>query len=275
MGTVLLVLIDLACLLASGTARENAAWEPGLEARVDAIERNFEAELQQAEDRMRSELEQMKGELERMGGRLDRCEAGSAALGHEMVVTVIERDSGQPRVEPADFDVGDLGARAQLQREEGQLQTNEATKASVLTTTEENTAQRQCEQRVAVIEAKVSSIEAELQTQDVAGMVKNETASFADTHRRLQQEEQCRGAGMQTMLLTCCPAGGGIDGGHRRQLQGGCSGFPATCSAECAELFVQYYEGCQSIIVAMHAGSGEGRVGWLLQHVRGGRRGDG
>ena len=107
---------------------------------------------------------------------------------------------------------------------------------------QENTAQQQdCEQRVAAIEAKVTTIETELQEQDVAGLVKNETAAFAahmrglETHRRLQQEEQCQGEAMQAMLAACCPTGGG-GGQHRRQLQGGCSGFPASCSAECADL---------------------------------------
>ena len=68
MGTVLLVLVALA----NGTARGNIAGEPGLETRVDAIERKFEAELQPAEDRIRSELRNeltgMKGELKRLGG---------------------------------------------------------------------------------------------------------------------------------------------------------------------------------------------------------------
>ena len=58
---------------------------------------------------------------------------------------------------------------------------------------------------------------------------------------------------MQAMLAACCPSagGGGGGGGHRRLQVEGCSGFPATCSTECAELFVGYYEGCQSIITAM------------------------
>ena len=80
MGTVLLVLVALA----NGTARGNIAGEPGLETRVDAIERKFEAELQPAEDRIRSELRNeltgMKGELKRLGGRLDRCKSATCVL---------------------------------------------------------------------------------------------------------------------------------------------------------------------------------------------------
>ena len=55
-------------------------------------------------------------------------------------------------------------------------------------------------------------------------------------------------------LTACCPAGGGGgSSGHRRGLQGGCSGFPASCSVECAELFVEYYGVCQDLITAMPA----------------------
>ena len=84
-------------------------------------------------------------------------------------------------------------------------------------------------------------------TEDVAGIragVEQSAAGIASfteyieqqhARRRLQHEEQCRGAGMQTMLATCCPDGGG---GHRRELQGsgrGCTAFPDTCSAACAQ----------------------------------------
>ena len=162
--TRLVALAALLCAGAAGTGT-SAAGEPGLETRVDALERRFTAELRQAEDRMAGELTEMKGELERMGARLDSCEAETATFG----------------------------------------------------------------QAVAVIESK----------------------------RRLQDEARCQGAEMQAMLSACCSGGGGGGGGggqHRRELQGGCSGFPASCSVECAALFGPYYESCQAIIVAMPAG---------------------
>ena len=74
------------------------------------------------------------------------------------------------------------------------------------------------------------------------------------THRRTQEATDCQGDAMQAMLTACCPAGGGAGNGHRRELQGGCSGFPASCSSECADLFVRYYEACQDMIAAMAAG---------------------
>ena len=74
------------------------------------------------------------------------------------------------------------------------------------------------------------------------------------THRRTQEATDCQGDAMQAMLTACCPAGGGAGNGHRRELQSGCSGFPASCSSECADLFVRYYEACQDMIAAMAAG---------------------
>ena len=74
--------------------------------------------------------------------------------------------------------------------------------------------------------------------------------------RRLQEADTCQGAGLRPMLAGCCaadaadPAGGG--GGHRRT-QTGCTGFPTSCSATCAPLLVEYYEGCQGIVEAMEA----------------------
>ena len=114
--------------------------------------------------------------------------------------------------------------------------------------------------RVAAVEAGVAAIEAERKQEggEVASLVKAETASLVehigrvDKHRRMQEAAQCQG---EAMLAACSPAGGGGAGnGHRRQLQGGCSGFPASCSSERADLFVQYYEVCQGMITAMAAG---------------------
>ena len=74
-----------------------------------------------------------------------------------------------------------------------------------------------------------------------------------ESRRRMQDEARCQGAGATAMLAACCPAAGGR-GGHRRGLHGqGCAAFPAVCSSGCSALFVEYYEGCQSIIVAMPA----------------------
>ena len=88
------VLLAVVALIAGGSAVA-VAGEPSLEARVDAVGRKFEAELLQAEGRMRSELEQMKGELKRMGGRLDRCESATAATSSELEID----DSGGQRVD--------------------------------------------------------------------------------------------------------------------------------------------------------------------------------
>ena len=81
-----------------------------------------------------------------------------------------------------------------------------------------------------------------------------QAVAVIESKRRLQDEARCQGAPMQAMLAACCPDGRGAGGQHRRELQGGCTGFPASCSAECAALFVEYYEGCQGLIAAMPAG---------------------
>ena len=127
-----------------------------------------------------------------------------------------------------------------------------------------HTSNRTCwRSRVTAVEAGVAAIEAERKREggEVASLVKAETASLVehmervDKHRRMQEAAQCQGEAMQAMLAACCPAGGGGAGNrHRRQLQGGCSGFPASCSAECSVLFVQYYGSCQELIATMPAG---------------------
>ena len=81
------MLVALACL--AGTAGASTLGGAGIEARVDAIERKFAAELRQAEDRMSSELNQMRGELGQMGSRLDQCET---AAFHEAATATIERE---------------------------------------------------------------------------------------------------------------------------------------------------------------------------------------
>jgi hypothetical protein len=66
--------------------------------------------------------------------------------------------------------------------------------------------------------------------------------------RRMQEETLCKGAGLTTMLATCCPSQGG--NGHRRFLQEvqGCDALPTTCPVACAPLFIEYFERCQGII---------------------------
>ena len=96
------------------------------------------------------------------------------------------------------------------------------------------------------MEARLDSCEAETATFGQA-------VAVIDSRRRVQAEARCQGHGLQTMLSACCLAGTGGGGGHRRELQDGCSGFPASCSTECADLFVEYYGGCQDIIATMPA----------------------
>ena len=76
---------------------------------LNSILQPFEAELQQAEERMRIELRtelayelaEMKGELKRLGGRLDRCESATAtSSGLEI------DDSGGQKV---DLDLDEFG----------------------------------------------------------------------------------------------------------------------------------------------------------------------
>jgi hypothetical protein len=68
--------------------------------------------------------------------------------------------------------------------------------------------------------------------------------------RRVREETLCRGEGLTTMLSACCSSQGGEGKGHRRflQLVEGCDALPATCSATCAPLFVEYFEGCRGVI---------------------------
>eukprot|EP01052_Picozoa_sp_SAG31_P027960 SAG31_NODE_2660_length_5284_cov_14.800000_1_plen_641_part_10 len=79
-----------------------------------------------------------------------------------------------------------------------------------------------------------------------------ETSPFlsAMEHRRMQDEETlCRGSGMLAMFASCCPSSSDR-GGHRRSAQSaeGCDSLPPTCSTSCAPLFIDYVEGCQSIV---------------------------
>eukprot|EP01051_Picozoa_sp_SAG22_P005929 SAG22_NODE_370_length_11576_cov_83.771456_4_plen_2189_part_00 len=68
--------------------------------------------------------------------------------------------------------------------------------------------------------------------------------------RRLQEEETlCRVSGLIAMFSACCPSSGD-SGGHRRFMQSvqGCDTLPSTCSATCAPLFIECFEGCQGVI---------------------------
>eukprot|EP01050_Picozoa_sp_SAG11_P041646 SAG11_NODE_18774_length_481_cov_2.130890_1_plen_113_part_01 len=65
--------------------------------------------------------------------------------------------------------------------------------------------------------------------------------------RRMQEDALCRRSGLTVMLEACCPSGFTMGNGHRiLQLTEGCDALPETCSASCAPLFIEYFEGCQS-----------------------------
>eukprot|EP01050_Picozoa_sp_SAG11_P018468 SAG11_NODE_2795_length_2960_cov_11.196435_1_plen_488_part_00 len=67
--------------------------------------------------------------------------------------------------------------------------------------------------------------------------------------RRMQEDALCRGSGLAAMFEACCPSGSVAGNGHRiLQLIEGCDTLPQTCSASCAPLFIEYFEGCQGII---------------------------
>ena len=101
---------------------------------------------------------------------------------------------------------------------------------------------------------ELGRMEARLDSCETDTATTGHAVAVIEGRRRVQEAARCQGEGMQTMLTACCPAGGGGRGGqHRRGLQGGCSGFPASCSAECAELFVEYYEVCQDTIALLLA----------------------
>jgi hypothetical protein len=78
------------------------------------------------------------------------------------------------------------------------------------------------------------------------------TAPFVQMmkRRRMQEETLCRAEGLAKMLATCCPSQGANGNGHRRSMQQveGCNALPSTCSAACAPLLIEYFEGCQGII---------------------------
>ena len=79
-----------------------------------------------------------------------------------------------------------------------------------------------------------------------------------DMHeRRVLQDSQCSGDGLQAMLDVCCPTG--ASGSGHRLLQGvGCDSFPETCSPLCAPLLIGFYEVCHIIIEALTAGDKHG-----------------
>ena len=104
----LLLLVGLALFAIRTAAGDGTAGKPAIEARIDFIERRFEAG-QQAEERMRSELRAelahelalMTGELKRLGGRLDRCESATATSSEPE----IDGSGGQK----VDLDLEDFG----------------------------------------------------------------------------------------------------------------------------------------------------------------------
>ena len=108
-------------------------------------------------------------------------------------------------------------------------------------------------QNVTQFAAKCRGAKTEVQELSTAVASFGQFVGSIESRRRMQDEARCQGAGATAMLTACCPATGGR-GGHRRGLQGqGCAAFPAVCSSGCSALFVEYFEGCQSIIVAMPA----------------------
>eukprot|EP01052_Picozoa_sp_SAG31_P020037 SAG31_NODE_1488_length_8104_cov_6.771585_2_plen_1292_part_00 len=105
------------------------------------------------------------------------------------------------------------------------------------------------ERQLERMERRLGRCEAEVEAE---GAGSAEAPVAQNKWRRVQDQSPCRAAGIQTMLASCCPAvsAGGRDGGqHRREMQGtavdGCAAFPSTCSAECAELFVSFYDTCR------------------------------
>ena len=84
-----------------------------------------------------------------------------------------------------------------------------------------------------------------------------ETTPFIQSmeRRRTQDEETlCRGSGLTAMFGSCCPNQGSSGNGHRRFLQGQGCDLPATCSAACASLFIEHFDGCQDVISALALG---------------------
>ena len=209
-------LAGMLILLASlNSIPAGAAGEWGLDARVDALERRFEAELKQ-----------MKGELEQMGDRLDSCESESE-LGQQEPVSV----------DPAG-----------LIPEEDQTQTPAAGR-------EEKAAQlsekKDEEVPQAQLQGQVEALQGELRRfvnttkADAADMRSRLDQCASQSRRRNQQQTPCGQDAAQRMLTVCCGPGTGI--GHRRGMQGvsGCDSLPSSCSLECSDQFVSFFEDCQ------------------------------
>jgi hypothetical protein len=68
--------------------------------------------------------------------------------------------------------------------------------------------------------------------------------------RRMEEETLCRGEGLTKMLSACCSSQVASGNEHRRFMPEveGCDALPSTCSAACAPLLIEYFEGCQGII---------------------------
>ena len=217
----LLLMVGLALFAARA-----AAGKPAIEARVDAIERRFEAELQQAEERLRIELRneltyelaEMKGELKRLGGRLNRCESATATSSEPGM-----HDSGGQKVD-LELDTREpFGEPSASSMPEAASQTEKPAAGTVPAT---------MAQQVAELTANMTRID--------------KFWAEPSRQRQLQAEDQCDVLAVNSMLTVCCSVGGTDGSGHRRQLQGGCSSFPPNCSPTCAVQFVPLYEGCPS-----------------------------
>ena len=115
--------------------------------------------------------------------------------------------------------------------------------------------------RVQGLETEVHELRAVLymfskQTRSRLDQCETETTPFVQLMQRRQMQAataRCQGDRMQAMLNACCT--GGHRRSNRRFLQSnllepaGCSGFPATRSIDCSPLLIEFYEGCQHIIL--------------------------
>ena len=236
LAAAMLVVAGLAIFAGRAAACDDAAGKPAIEARVDAIECRLEAELQQAEERMRSDLRneiaQMKGELKQLGGRLDRCESATPTSSEPEL-----DDSGGQRVD-SDLNTG---------RREHSIGQPSASMPEAAGQTEKpatGTVQATMAQQVAELTANMTRIE--------------KLCAEPSRQRQLQAEDQCDVLAINSMLTVCCSVGGADGSGHRRQLQGGCSSFPPNCSPTCAVQFVPLHAGCAGFRDQIAGVGGEG-----------------
>ena len=134
------------------------------------------------------------------------------------------------------------------------LKEDQAQKPSA-TGREEKTAQlsREKDQEMpqAQLQGQVAALRGELQHfvnkthADTAEMRSRLDQCASQSRRRNLQQTPCGQDAAQRMLTVCCGPGTGI--GHRRGMQGvsGCDSLPSSCSLECSDQFVSFFEDCQ------------------------------